>query len=258
MEKIILVTGTSSGLGKAIAKELSLGNIVYAGARNLGKVPAGKGLKPIKLDITSELDCRNAVERIIKEEGRIDVLINNAGYGIVGPTTDFSSEDFLKILNTNPVGAFRLIKRVVPYMKKQKSGKIINITSLNGLISLPNFGLYSASKHGLHALGVALHYELRKYGIWVTNLAPGAIASYEKSSKALPHKPAREKFKILKFLMPMVTRSSVADKVEKLIDSSNPPVEVIMGADARITTFLKRFLPSFAWEYLMSLVWNKK
>ncbi len=258
MKKVILITGASGGLGKILVRRLLGKNIIYASARNPDEIERGKNIKPIKLDIASERDCKEAVEKIVKSEGRVDVLINNAGYGLAGPATDFSSEDFLKILNTNAVGAFRLIKRVVPYMKKQKSGKIINITSLNGLISLPNFGLYSASKHGLDALGVALHYELLPYGIWVTNLAPGAIASEEGEGGRLPHKPAREKFKILKFLMPMVTRNSVADKVEKLIDSSNPPVEVIMGADARITTFLKRFLPSFAWEYLMSLVWNKK
>jgi NAD(P)-dependent dehydrogenase (short-subunit alcohol dehydrogenase family) len=258
MHKVILITGTSSGLGEVITKILSSQNIVYAGARSPDEVPVGTNIKPIKLDITSEADCKEGVEKIIREEGRIDVVINNAGYGLVGPTTDFSSEDFLKILDTNTVGAFRLIKYVVPHMKKRKEGRIINITSLNGLISLPNFGLYSASKHGLEALGIALRYELIKYGIWVTNLAPGAIYSKEEYTKALPHKPAREKFRILYFLMPMVTREQIARKIEELIETPRPPVEVLMGADAKITTFLKRFLPSFAWEYLMNFVWSKK
>ncbi len=259
MQKVILITGTSSGLGKVLAEKFSSRNTVYAGTRDQNEAPVGKNIKPIKLDITSEKDCREAVEGIVKEKGRIDVLINNAGYGLAGPATDFSSEDFLKILDTNTVGAFRLIKYAVPYMKKQRRGKIINITSLNGLLSLPNFGLYSASKHGLHALGVALHYELAKYGIFVTNLAPGAISSgLEGKGKLFPHKPAREKFRILNFLMPMVTREQVAQKIQEIMETPRPPAQIVMGADARITTFLKRFLPPFAWEYLMNFVWSKK
>lgn len=257
-KKIILITGASSGLGKTLVKELSKNFVVYAGARNPEGVEEGRNIKPIKLDITSEKDCLDVVERIVEKEGRIDVLINNAGYALVGPTTDFKTEEFLKILDTNIVGAFRLIKYAVPYMKKQKGGRIINITSLNGIISLPNFGLYSSSKHGLHALGIALRYELQKYGIWVTNLAPGAIASESKTTKSLPHKPAREKFRILSVLMPMLTKRDITEKVREIIDSYHPPAQVIMGADAKITAFLSRFFPSFVWDYLMNLVWSKK
>lgn len=257
-KKIILITGANSGLGKTLAKELSKDFVVYAGARNPGEVEEGRNIKSIKLDITSEKDCKDAMEKVVENEERIDVLINNAGYALVGPTTDFKTEEFLKILDTNIVGAFRLIKYAVPYMKKQKGGRIINITSLNGIISLPNFGLYSSSKHGLHALGIALHYELQKYGIWVTNLAPGAIASEGKTTKSLPHKPAREKFRILSLLMPMLTRRDVAEKVRELIDSSHPPAQVIMGADARIVTFLKKILPSCLWDKLLFYIWSKK
>ncbi len=258
MQKVILITGTSSGLGKEISNLLSMKNVVYGGVRNLQDFEAGERVIPIKLDVTNDTQCKKAIETIIKKEGRIDVLINNAGYTISGPDFDFSVSDFQQILDTNSIGPFRLIKYVVPQMKKQKSGKIINITSLNGLVSFPNFGLYSASKHALEAFGVALHYELKKFGINVTSLAPGAIFSENHKPSNLQHKPAREKFKILYLLMPMVTRRRVAKRVELIISSKNPPAEIVMGADALITTFLKRFAPSFFWDYLMSFVWNKK
>lgn len=258
MQKVILVTGASSGLGKEIIEILSKDYVVYAGIRNIGEVEEGENIRSVKLDITSDKDTKDAIEKIVKDEGRVDVLVNVAGYTLVGPSLDFTSDDFSKLLDVNTVGAFRLIKNAVLDMKKRKEGRIINITSLNGLISFPNFGLYSASKHGLDALGLALRYELAKDGIWVTNIAPGAILSDEKTSKALPHKPAREKFKFLYFLMPMVTRREVALKIRDLIESSNPPGEIIMGADAKITTFLKRVPPPFIWEYLMSYVWSKK
>jgi short-subunit dehydrogenase len=213
--------------------------------------------KDIRLDISGDNDCESAIEKIQKEVGRIDVLINNAGYTISGKTCEFGSTEYLNILNVNVIGAFRLIKKVVPTMKKQKSGRIINITSLNGLVSLPNFGLYSSSKFALDALGVALRYELAKDGIWITNVAPGAISSGEKGT-SLPHKPAREKLWILKLLMPMISREEIAGKIEEIIRKPNPPSQVVLGNDAKITYFLQRFLPSCCWDRLMFYVWNKK
>ena len=211
------------------------------------------------LDITSNKDCKLAVEKIISEEGRIDVLINNAAYTLAGPTIEFESQEYLEILNINAVGAFRLIKEVYPYMKGKKSGKIINITSFNGLVSLPNFGLYSSSKFAMEALGLSLRYELAEDGICVTNVAPGAISiDRQKRGKTLPHRTAREKFWILRILMPMISRDAIVRKVENIIENSSPPARVVLGRDAKITTFLQRCLPSVVWDRLMRFVWNKK
>lgn len=253
--KIILVTGASRGLGRVMVEILETnGYTVYKGVRNIQE----GGGKVVKLDITNEQDCRDAVKQIIEKEGRIDVLINNAGYTIAGPTTGFEIKDYQQILNTNTIGAFRLIKEVVGQMRKQKYGRIINITSLNGLVALPNFGLYSSSKFALEALGLSLRYELAKDNVWVTNVAPGAIASGAKEGAPLPHKPAREKFKILYFLMPMLSQEKVAKEIASLIKNPFPPAEKILGADAKITVFLQRILPPLIWDRLMLYVWSKK
>lgn len=253
--KIILVTGASRGLGRVMAEILETnGYTVYKGVRNIQE----GGGKVVKLDITNEQDCRDAVKQIIEKEGRIDVLINNAGYTIAGPTTGFEIKDYQQILNTNTIGAFRLIKEVVGQMRKQKYGRIINITSLNGLVALPNFGLYSSSKFALEALGLSLRYELAKDNVWVTNFAPGAIASGAKEGAPLPHKPAREKFKILYFLMPMITQEKIAQKLIEIIENPRPPASVLMGNDAKITHLLQKILPGVVWDKLLLFVWNKK
>lgn len=261
MKRVVLVTGCTSGLGEALAKALSsAGFTVYAGARNPNKLKIkASRLHPVKLDITSDRECELAVKKIIKDEGRIDVLINNAGYTLAGRTVGFSTQEYLQILNTNAVGAFRLIKLVYPQMKTQNSGRIVNITSLNGLISLPNFGLYSSSKFALEALGLALRYEFVKDGIWVTNIVPGAIAQpKDEDIKRLPHRTAREKFVILKLLMPMITQEKVVNKILQILENSNPPARVILGADARITHTLYKLLPISIWERLVRFVWYKK
>lgn len=261
MKKIVLVTGSTSGLGEALAKSISSASFtVYAGARNPDKLKIKtRNLYPIKLDITNDKECELAVKKIIKNEGRIDALINNAGFTIVGPTANFSPQEYLDILDTNAVGAFRLIKLIYPYMKAKRSGKIINIVSLNGVISLPNFGLYSSSKFALEALGLALRYEFAKDGVWVTNIIPGAIAKPKaEDDKKLPHKTVREKFFLLKLIMPMISQEKVVNKILQILENPRPPARVILGADARITHILYKLLPVSIWDRLVRFVWYKK
>ena len=259
MRKIILVTGCSSGLGEKLAQNLSGNYEVYAGARDLEKIQvSNKFIHPIRLDITNDSECQKAVGDILNKEGKIDVLINNAAYSLVGSTPDFEPQEYKNILDTNAVGAFRLMRLVIPGMKSRKSGKIINITSLNGLVSLPNFGLYSSSKFALEALGQALRYELAKDNISVTNVAPGAILSTSLKKKSLPHRSAREKFFLLKILLPMITQENVVTEIGKIIDSPHPPGRVILGRDAKITYFLQKYLPFWVWDKLLLFIWNKK
>ena len=261
MMKVILITGCTSGLGEALAESFaSMGHIVYAGAREPKKLRGNDTLlRPVRLDVTIDKQCEDAVNKIIEEEGRIDVLINNSAYSLAGTTVDFSTKDCLDIFNTNVVGAFRLIRLVCPHFISQRSGRIINITSINGLVALPNFGLYSSSKFAIEALGLSLRYELAKYGIWVTNVAPGAIASENKGdTKKLPHKSAREKFLILRVLMPMVSRKKVVQKIIDVLDNHVPPARILLGVDAKIMSFLQRFLPQRLWDWLIRFIWEKK
>lgn len=259
MKKVALITGYSSRLGKEIAEKFSKGGyVVYAGTRNLDRNKTqNSNIHLIKLDITKDASCKETVAYILKKEGRIDTLVNCAGYSIAGPVTSFNSQDYLSVLDTNVVGAFRLICEVVSHMKKRKSGEIVNITSLNGLVAFPNFGLYSSSKFAFEALSRSLRYELAKDNIRVTSVAPGAIKSETKSAP-LPHKPFREKFKLLSVLMPMVTSDKIAQVILKISSTKTPPASVILGMDAKITYFLNKLLPTFFWDKLQFFVWNRK
>lgn len=263
--KIILISGCSSGIGKIASQNLSLkGNQVYAGIRNGEELKVLQQewrknypeLHPIKLDVTDKKECQSVVTKILSKEGRVDVLINIAGYTLVGPTDQFNSDDFIKILDTNVIGAFRLIKAVLPSMKEKRTGKIINITSLNGLIAFPNYGLYSASKFALEALGRSLHFELKSFNIWVTNIAPGAVKStVTADTKILPHKSAREKFWLLKLLLPLVKDIQVVDVISEAVDQTRPPISIAVGLDVKIITLFQRFLPQYVWDRLMTKVW---
>lgn len=265
MLQVVFISGCSRGLGKCLAETLaSKGFVVYAGIREPEDIRQLKAtwkdshsaIHPVKLDITVDNDCRKVVKKIVADEGQIDILINNAAYTLIGPTAHFTAQEYLDILDTNTVGAFRLIREVVPQMRSQKSGRIINMTSLNGILALPNFGLYSSSKFALEALALAMRYELKSDGIWVTNIEPGAIAEKTKLIKRFPHVPAREKFWIIKKLMPMVTQEEVVVAIERVINNPKPPARVILGRDAQITTFLQRFLPQRLWDFLLSFIWK--
>jgi NAD(P)-dependent dehydrogenase (short-subunit alcohol dehydrogenase family) len=186
-QKVILVTGGRSGLGKVIALYLvSKGHTVYGTSRTASASEVD-GIRYISLDINSDTDSTNAINEIMRRESHIDVIINNAGITLAGPTLDYSPSDFKKILDTNVIGAFRLIKAAFSFPTKPQL--VINITSLNGFLSFPNFGLYSASKFAMEALGLALRYELAS-STKVVNVAPGAIYA-ESSKKCLINQPER-------------------------------------------------------------------
>lgn len=238
--------------------KLAESHTVYAGFRKIPKDFNYQSITPVRLDITDYESCKSVTSKIFRLEGKIDVLLNIAGYSLAGPSTDFEVKDYISILDTNTVGAFRLMKLVLPHMKKQKNGRIINITSLNGIVALPNFGLYSSSKFALEALGRSLRYEVARYGVWITNIAPGAILSRSSVGSKIPHKPFREKFKALSLLMPMVTSESIAEKIQEIIENPTPPASVLLGGDAQITCFLQKVLPSSLWDKLLFFIWNKK
>ncbi len=258
MKRVVLVSGASSGLGKAIVEHLEeYGYVVYGGVRDTKKYKSSGTLHYIKLDITSDSDVKNAVAKIIKEQKRIDVLVNCAGMTLVGPTLDFTSDDYMNLLNTNAVGAFRLMKEVTQHMKKKKSGAIISITSMNGLVSFPNYGLYSSSKFAMDALSSALYYELKNDGIHVTTIAPGAIYNPNADSSTMPHKPAREKFKILKIALPMVTQHEIVHTILHIMDIKNPPSRIVLGRDAKLVHTMNRIVPHGLWNKMMLYIWQK-
>ena len=174
----VLITGASSGIGKETAKQLlTKGYTVYAAARRLEKMDDLKeiGCIPLKMDITKEDDIRAVVERICEERGGVDILINNAGFGTQGSIEETSLDDARYQFDVNLFGLARLTQLVLPYMRENRFGKIINISSVGGKIYVPLGGWYHATKHALEGWSDCLRTEVQRFGIDVVIVEPGAI-----------------------------------------------------------------------------------
>ena len=178
MKKVAVVTGASSGIGEATVKKfLQEGYEVYAAARRLDRMKglADLGAKPISLDLTDDPSIVAAVERIRMEAGRIDVLVNNAGYGSYGAVEDVPLDEARRQFEVNLFGAARLIQLALPMMRAQKSGKIVNVTSVGGKGWEPFGAWYHSTKFALEGLSDCLRVELKPFGIDVIVIEPGAI-----------------------------------------------------------------------------------
>ncbi|WP_228235812.1 SDR family oxidoreductase [Allomuricauda sp. M10] len=176
--KVVLITGGSSGIGKSIGTFLSAkGCKVYGTARNPQNYPDFDAFELIQLDVKDVDSVQNAVKQVIAKAGRLDVLINNAGVGITGPIEETPHEEILKVFDTNFHGPVHMMKAVLPQMRKQGGGTIINITSIAGYMGLPYRGFYSATKGALGLITEALRMEVKDFGVTVTNIAPGDFAT---------------------------------------------------------------------------------
>jgi short-subunit dehydrogenase len=180
MKKTVLVTGASAGIGKATAIYLAQdGYNVYGAARRIDKMQDLKtyGIKPIALDVTKDESLRACVDQIFQEEGGVDILVNNAGFGLEGAIEDIPMEDARYQLEVNVFGAMRLAQLVLPRMRKNRYGKIVNISSVGGKIAFPMGGWYHASKFALEALSDSMRSEVKEFGIDVIVVQPGATRS---------------------------------------------------------------------------------
>ncbi|MCQ2342151.1 MAG: oxidoreductase [Paludibacteraceae bacterium] len=176
--QVILITGGSSGIGYETAKSLAeQGHIVYAAARRVERMQplCAAGVHILAMDVTDENSMQTAVSTLLAEQGRIDVLINNAGYGSLGAVENVTSEEAHRQLEVNVFGMARLIQLVLPTMRAQHSGRIINIASIAGKVTLINCGWYNVSKFAVEALSDALRMEVKPYGIDVVIIEPSAI-----------------------------------------------------------------------------------
>lgn len=177
---VVLISGCSSGIGLALAREFaSRGCKVFATARkpeaikNLQK----EGMKIAALDVTDQKSIDACVLEVIAKAGRIDVLVNNAGYALIGPMIDLSMDDLRRQFETNVIGLVALTKAVAPHMIKRRSGLVVNMASVSGILATPFSGAYSASKAAVNLLSVSLRLELAPFGISVVTVQPGAIKS---------------------------------------------------------------------------------
>jgi short-subunit dehydrogenase len=180
MQKTVLVTGASAGIGKATAIYLAQnGYTVYGAARRVEKMQelTSYGIKPVALDVTKDDSITACVEQIFQEAGRIDILVNNAGFGSYGAIEDVALSDAKYQLDVNVFGAMRLAQLVLPKMRANHYGKIINLSSVGGKIASPLGGWYHASKFALEALSDAMRLEVQSFGVNVVVIQPGGTKS---------------------------------------------------------------------------------
>jgi short-subunit dehydrogenase len=180
MKKVVLVTGASAGMGKETARFLAEnGYTVYGAARRMDKMEDLKasGVRLLEMDVTDDAAMQKGVAEIIRAEKRVDILINNAGFGSYGAIEDVTMADAHYQLEVNLFGAARLIQLVLPYMRQNKYGKIINISSMGGKVAFPFGGWYHASKFALEGLSDSLRNEVKPFGIDVIVIEPGGIQS---------------------------------------------------------------------------------
>jgi short-subunit dehydrogenase len=243
MKKIAFITGASAGIGMETAKFLANNNYtVYGAARRIERMNGLEqlGIKVIGMDVTDDDSMVAAVNEIIKNEGRIDVLVNNAGFGLYGALEEVNMKDARYQLEVNVIGLARLAQLIIPHMRKQQSGKIVNITSIGGKISSPMGAWYHASKFAVEALSDNMRMELKPFGIDVIVIEPGGVKSewgdiamenLKKSSSAGPYKHTAEKMFELnrKFEKRNAEPSVIAELILKAITAQSPKTRYHAG-----------------------------
>ncbi|PRX54545.1 SDR family oxidoreductase [Flagellimonas meridianipacifica] len=260
--KVVLITGGSSGIGKAIGTFLTeKGYKVYGTARDVQKYPDFTAFKLIDLDVRDDASAQLAVERVLEREGRLDILINNAGVGITGPVEETSQDAIENVFNINLYGPVRMMKTVLPQMREQNSGLIINITSIAGFMGLPYRGFYSASKGALGILTESIRMETKGFGIKITNVAPGDfatnIAAGRYHSPLLEDSPYKEPYSSALTSMDDHVDSGgnpidVAKKIYGIIQQNHPKVHNPVGAFLqKFSLRLKRILPDKVYEKML-------
>ena len=262
MTKVVLITGGSSGIGKSVAHFLTeKGFIVYGTSRNPQKITEQLPFKLIALDVSDATTIASAVQTIIKKEGCLDVVINNAGVGITGPIEETPDVEIKKAFQTNVFGPIDVIKAVLPQMRKQGSGLIINVTSIAGYMGLPYRGVYSATKGTLELLTEALRMEIKDFNIKMTNIAPGDfatnIASGRYHAPVLDNSPYKVPYgNTLALMNEHVDHGSdpieMAEAIYGIITSKNPKIHYKVGAFMqKFSIILKRVLPDTVYEKLL-------
>jgi short-subunit dehydrogenase len=265
MKKVILITGASSGMGKEFARDLHKdGHIVYGAARRVDKMDDLKkqGVNILPLDVTDDAAMVKSIETIIKKEGRIDVLINNAGFGSYGAIEDVPIADAKYQLDVNVFGAARLIQLVIPYMRKEHFGRIINISSIGGKLALPLGGWYHASKFALEALSDSLRNEVEQFGIDVVVIEPGGVKS-EWAGIAHDNLKKISGQGVYKKLVDAFARGLgqadkgspepivIVDLVRKAIEAKKPKTRYAAGFMAKPALFMRWLLPDRMFDKMM-------
>ena len=257
--RVVLVTGASSGIGKACAEFLPLyGFTVYPASRSHPEFP---------LDVTRDESVERLIAEITSREGRIDAVINNAGIAIGGAVEDSTTEDALRQMETNFLGVLRVTRAVLPHMRKQGSGKIVNIGSIGGLLAIPYQGLYSASKFAVEGLTEALRLEVKQFGISATVVEPGdhrtgltrnrVTTAPSGAGSAYARQCERAIAKMAKDEQAGPDPMGVARVVLRVLEARRPRLRYTTGpVIQRAAVFLKRLMPYALIERVMDVYYS--
>ncbi len=250
-KRTVLVTGCSSGIGLATCHVLSRNNFMtYGTVRNLSKAKKiqdlmnreNLSLKILRLDVNDNQSIKLAIKKILNDTGRIDVLINNAGYGMFGPIEEITIQEIKKQFETNFFGAIRLIKAIVPIMRKQGNGTIVNISSMVGRFAVPLNSAYVSSKFAVEGLSESISFELKEFGIRVIVIEPGVVKSdffHKLKVKGMNlespyHELMERRVNFLDKAMKNSLTSSydVAGTILDALNSKDPKFRYVIGNDA--------------------------
>ncbi len=259
MSKVILVTGSSSGIGNAIAEYLGKkGHRVYGASRS--SVEA-KHFTSVKMDVTNAEEIENVVSKIFISEGKIDAVVNNAGLGVAGPFETSDIDEVRKAMETNFYGTINVCQEVLPFMRKQKDGYIINISSIGSVMGLPFRGFYSASKASVDIMTEALRMEVMGFGIKVCLVHPGDVATAINDHRLVAVKENDDAYgatfqRIYKEINEDVKKGVKPEKfgpvIDKIIHSKKVNRNYYVGHfTQKLSVRLKKLLPDFLFEMLI-------
>jgi NAD(P)-dependent dehydrogenase (short-subunit alcohol dehydrogenase family) len=262
-QRIVLITGASSGIGKACAEHLAARGFRVFGAQRHSINDNSGAVESLTMDVDDEESVDRAIQIVIERTGRFDAVVNNAGFALMGSVEDTSIEEAKAQMETNFFGVLRVCRAVLPIMREQRTGHIINISSLAGVLGLPFSGLYSASKFALEGMTESLRLEARRFGIRVVLIEPGdfrtqlpmkrRIASASSTNDAYSDAFTRMKAAQDKDEAKAPTPEPIALLIERILQSDNPAARYSIGMlGQRIVIPLKRFLPQRVFEWALS------
>jgi NAD(P)-dependent dehydrogenase (short-subunit alcohol dehydrogenase family) len=273
VSKAVLVTGCSSGIGRATAEVLARGGMtVYATARRLGTIDdlAASGCRLLQLDVCDEHSMRAAVDAIVREHGAVGVLVNNAGYGQEGAVEDIPVDEVRRQFETNLFGLHRLTQLVLPGMREQGWGRVVNVSSMGGRLTFPGGGVYHASKHALEALSDALRYEVRSFGVDVIVVEPGLVKTrFGETSVGSIHSVSGDASPYRDFNAGVakvvggayegamarlaIEPEAVARVIEKAIKVRRPRSRYVVPGFVRVLLLARGVLPDWMWDAALRL-----
>jgi NAD(P)-dependent dehydrogenase (short-subunit alcohol dehydrogenase family) len=264
--RTVLITGCSTGIGRACAERLArAGHTVYATARRLESVAdlEAAGCRTLALDVTDEASMRAAVETVEAERGAVGALVNNAGYSQSGAVESLSMEDLRRQFETNVFGLVRMTQLVLPGMRREGWGRIVNMSSMGGNFTFPGGGAYHASKYAVEAISDALRFEVKGFGVGVTVIQPGAIRTEFAGTVADRLPEGEGPYAAFNAEVGRVTKEAyekgplarlggepdaVAKAVEKAITARRAPIRTRVTASAHVLVTQRRLLPDRGWD----------